>query len=143
MATVQEHAEEYAERNAASIAIAAGQTHWEMREYAERNGITFPLLADEDWSAIRSYGVNHGFGLALHNVAYHIVRPATSIFGNPGRRLHRWTGLADHSLSKSIARPATFIVEQPGIIRYIYIGSNQYDLADQEEILEHLDSLAA
>ncbi len=141
MATVQEHVDEYAERNAASIAIAAGQPLREMREYAERNGIPFPLLADEDWSAIRSYGVHHWFGLALHNFAYTIVRPATSIFGNPGRRLHKWTGLADQSLSKSIARPATFIIEQTGIVRYIYIGSNQYDLADQDEILDHLDSL--
>lgn len=141
MATVQEYADEYAKCNAASIAIAAGQRLGEMREYAERSGITFPLLADENWSAIRSYGVNHWFGLALHNFAYGIVRPATSIFGNPGRRLHKWTGLADHSLSKRIARPATFIIDQRGIVGYIYIGTNQYDLADQEEILEHLDSL--
>lgn len=139
---MQEYADEYAKRSAASIAIAAGQRLGEMREYAERSGITFPLLADEDWSAIKSYGVNHWFGLALHNFAYGIVRPATSIFGNSGRRLHKWTGLADHSLSKSIARPATFIIDQLGIIRFIYIGSNQFDLADRKEILEHLDSLA-
>lgn len=138
---MQEHVDEYAKRNAASIAIAAGQPLWEIREYAERSGATFPLLADQNWSAIRSYGVHHWFGLALHNVAYNIVRPATSIFGNPGRRLHKWTGLADHSLSRSIARPATFIIDQPGIVRYIYIGTNQFDLADQDEILDHLNSL--
>ncbi len=134
--------DEYAKRNAASIAIAAGQPLWEMREYAERSGATFPLLADQNWSAIRSYGVHHWFGLALHNFAYRIVRPATSIFGNPGRRLHKWTGLANQGLSNSIARPATFIVDSSGVIRYIYIGSSQFDLADQEKILEHLDSLA-
>jgi peroxiredoxin len=139
---VQDHVDGYAERNAASIAIAAGQPLWEMREYVERNGLTFPLLADEDWSAIKSYGVHHWFGLALHNFAYTIVRPATSIFGDPGRRLHKWTGLADHSLSRSIARPATFIIDQLGIVRYIYIGTNQFDLADQDEILEVLNSLA-
>ena len=85
--------------------------------------------------------MHHWFGLALHNFAYYIVRPATSMFGNPGRRLHKWTGLADHSLSRSIARPATFIIDRSGIIRYVYIGSNQYDLADHDEILDHLDSL--
>ena len=138
---MQEHTDAYAERNATAIAVGAGQQLCELREYAERNGITFPLLADEDWSVIRSYGVRHWFALAMHNFAYYIVRPATSIIGNLGRSIHKWTGLADHNLSKSIARPATFIIDRVGIIRYIYIGSNQYDLAEQEEILDHLNSL--
>ena len=58
-----------------------------------------------------------------------------------GFALHRWIGFADHNLSNSIARPATFIIDRRGIIRYMYIGSNQFDLAEQEEILEHLNSL--
>lgn len=142
MAIVQEHVEAYAEWNATSIAVGAGQPPGEMREYAESNGITFPLLADEDWSVIRSYGVRHWFALAMHNVAYTIVRPATYVLGNPGQRLHKWTGLANHALSNSIARPATFIVDRRGVIRYTYIGSSQFDLADQGEVLERLDSLA-
>ena len=141
MAIVQEYLDAYAERNATSIAIAAGQQLCELREYAERSGITYPLLADEDCSIIKSYGVHHWFGLALHNFAYTIVRPATLIVDKLGFALHRWIGFADHNLSNSIARPATFIIDRRGIIRYMYIGSNQYDLAEQEEIVEHLDSL--
>ena len=90
---------------------------------------------------IKSYGVYHGFGMAMHNFAYNIVRPATFIIDNLGYPLHNWIGLADHNLSNSIARPATFIIDRLGIIRYMYIGSNQFDLAEQEEILEHLNSL--
>jgi len=40
-----------------------------------------------------------------------------------------------------VARPATFIVDKLGVIRYMYIGSNQYDFAEQEEILDHLKLL--
>ena len=141
MATVQEHIDAYAERNATSIAIAAGQQLCELREYAERSGITYPLLADEDCSMIKSYGVYHWFGLAMHNFAYTIVRPATLIVDKLGFALHRWIGFADHNLSNSIARPATFIIDRRGIIRYMYIGSSQFDMAEQEEILEHLNSL--
>lgn len=142
MATVQEHTKAYAERNATSIAVGAGQPLGEMREYAERNGITFPLLADEDWSVIRSYGVRHWFALAMHNVAYTVVRPATFVIDRFGFALHEWTGLANHGLSNSIARPATFIVDIHGAIRYTYIGSSQFDMAEQQEILENLDLLA-
>ena len=113
-----------------------------MREYADSNGITFPLLADEDWSVIRSYGVRHWFALAMHNFAYTIVRPATFVIDRLGFALHEWTGLAGHVLSNSIARPATFVVDRVGVIRYTYIGSSQFDLAEPQEILDRLDSLA-
>lgn len=138
---MQEHVDAYAERNATSIAITAGQQLCEMREYAERSGITYPLLADEDWSVIKSYGIYHWFGLAAHNFAYNILRPAKFISDKLGYPLYKRIGFASHSLSNGIARPATFIIDKPGIIRYMYIGSNQFDLAEQEEILEHLNSL--
>ena len=35
----------------------------------------------------------------------------------------------------------SFVIDRRGIITYTYIGSNQFDLAEQEEILDHLDSL--
>ena len=138
---MQEHVDAYAERNATSIAVAAGQQLCEMREYAERSGITYPLLADEHWSVIKSYGIYHWFGLAAHNFAYNIFRPATFISDKFGYPLYKWIGFASHSLSNGIARPATFIIDKLGIIRYMYIGANQFDLAEQEEILEHLNSL--
>ena len=138
---MQGHVDAYAEHNATSIAIAAGQQLGEMREYAERSGITYPLLADEDWSVIKSYGIYHWFGLAAHNLAYNIFRPAMFVSNKLGYPLHNWIGFASHSLSNGIARPATFIIDKLGIIRYMYIGSNQFDLAEQEKILEHLNSL--
>ena len=138
---MQEHVDAYAERNSTSIAIAAGQQLGEMREYAERSGITYPLLADGDWSVIKSYGIYHWFGLAAHNLAYNIFRPAMFVSNKLGYPLHNWIGFASHSLSNGIARPATFIIDKLGIIRYMYIGSSQFDLAEQEEILEHLNSL--
>ena len=139
---MQEHIDAYTERNATSIAIAAGQQLCELREYAERSDITYPLMADEDRSAIKSYGVYHWFGLAIaHNLIYNILRPAGFFIDKLGYSLYNWLGLPDHSLVTRIARPATFIIDKLGIIRYMYIGSNQFDLAEQEEILEHLKLL--
>ena len=77
------------ERNATSIAIAAGQQLCELREYAERSGITYPLLADEDRSVIKSYGVYHWFGLAFaHNLIYNILRPAGFFINKLGYSLY-------------------------------------------------------
>ncbi len=76
-----------------------------LRLYAERRGIAFPLLMDEKRSVIKSYGVYHRLGLLPYNPAY------------------------------NMARPSTFIVDKLGTIRYMYIGSDQFDLARQEEII--------
>ncbi len=138
---MQEHLDAYTQRNATSIAIAAGQQVRELREYAERNGITYPLLLDADQSVIKSYGVYHYFGLAGHNFAYNIFRPATFIADKLGYPLYNYIGLADRNLRNTIARPATFIIDELGMVRYMYIGSNQFDLAEQEEVLAHLKSL--
>ena len=121
------------------MAIAAGQPLSELREHAERSGITYPLLLDVDQSTIKSYGVYHWFGLAGHNFAYNIFRPATFIADKLGYPLSNSIGLADRNLRNSIARPATFIIDELGVIRYMYIGSNQFDLAAPEEVLAHLN----
>lgn len=138
---MQEHLDAYTQHNATSIAIAAGQQLGELREYAERSGITYPLLLDADQSTIKSYGVYHWFGLAGHNFAYNIFRPATFIADKLGYPLYNYIGLADRNLSNSIARPATFIIDTLGMVRYMYIGSNQFDLAEPAEVLAHLKSL--
>lgn len=138
---MQEYIDAYTQRNATSMAIAAGQQLSELREYAERGGITYPLLLDADQSTIKSYGVYHWFGLAGHNFAYNIFRPATFIADKLGYPLYNHIGLADRNLSNSIARPATFIIDTLGMVRYMYIGSNQFDLAEPEEVLAHLKSL--
>ncbi len=41
----------------------------------------------------------------------------------------------------NIARPATFIIDKLGIIRYMYIGSHQFDMVDQTELIACLKSL--
>lgn len=41
----------------------------------------------------------------------------------------------------NIARPATFIIDKIGIVRYMYIGSHQFDLVDQTDLLECLKSI--
>ena len=76
-----------------------------LRRYAERRGIAFPLLMDEKRSVIKSYGVYH------------------------------WVGLLPHNPTYNMARPSTFIVDKLGAIRYMYIGSNQFDLAKQDDII--------
>ena len=82
-----------------------------LRLYAERRGIAFPLLMDEKRSVIKSYGVYHRLGLVPYNPAY------------------------------NMARPSTFIVDKLGTIRYMYIGSNQFDLPRQEDIVGCLKQL--
>ena len=121
------------------MAIVAGQQLSELREYAERGGITYLLLLDADQSVIKSYGVYHWFGLAVHNFAYNIFRPATFIADKLGYSLSNSIGLADRNLRNSIARPATFIIDELGVIQYMYIGSNQFDLAAPAEVLAHLN----
>ncbi len=41
----------------------------------------------------------------------------------------------------NIARPATFIIDKLGTIRYMYIGTHQFDLVDQTDVLECLKSV--
>jgi len=35
----------------------------------------------------------------------------------------------------NIARPTTFVIDRNGIIRYLYVGSSQYDRAPVDEVL--------
>ena len=52
--------------------------------------------------------------------------------------VYHWLSLDAYN----IARPATFIIDKVGIIRYMYIGSHQFDLVKQSEILESLKTVA-
>ena len=40
------------------------------------------------------------------------------------------------------ARPSTFIIDKTGIITYMYIGTHQFDLVQQTEVLESLKAVA-
>lgn len=52
--------------------------------------------------------------------------------------VYHWLSLEAYN----IARPATFIIDKTGIIRYMYIGTHQFDLVKQSEILESLKAVA-
>ena len=52
--------------------------------------------------------------------------------------VYHWLSLEAYN----IARPATFVIDKMGIIRYMYIGSHQFDLVKQTEILECLKEIA-
>lgn len=41
----------------------------------------------------------------------------------------------------NIARPATFIIDEQGTIRYMYIGTHQFDLVDQTKVIECLQAV--
>lgn len=51
--------------------------------------------------------------------------------------VYHWLSLEAYN----IARPATFIVDKLGLIRFMYIGTHQFDLVDQSEVLESLKSI--
>ncbi len=38
----------------------------------------------------------------------------------------------------NLARPATLVADRSGIVRYVYVGSNQFDRAPMEQVLEVL-----
>lgn len=68
-----------------------------------------------------------------NNITYPLlVDKARQVIKNYG--VYHWLSLEAYN----IARPATFIIDKFGIIRYMYIGSHQFDLANQTEVLECL-----
>ena len=51
--------------------------------------------------------------------------------------VYHWLSLEAYN----IARPATFVIDKAGVIQYMYIGSHQFDLVKQEEVLECLKKI--
>ena len=51
--------------------------------------------------------------------------------------VYHWLGLDAYN----IARPATFVIDEDLIIRFMYIGSHQFDLPKHEDIVATLKSL--
>ncbi|MXY29079.1 peroxiredoxin family protein [Candidatus Poribacteria bacterium] len=51
--------------------------------------------------------------------------------------VYHWLSLEAYN----IARPATFVIDKAGVIQYMYIGSHQFDLVPQEEILQCLKEI--
>ena len=86
-----------------------------------------PLAIAGQWPReFRGYAEKNGITFPL------LVDKTREVIKSYG--VYHWLSLEAYN----IARPATFIIDQTGIIRYMYIGSHQFDLAQQTEILEFL-----
>ncbi len=90
-----------------------------------------PLAIAGQWPReIRSYAEKNGITFPL------LVDRTREVIKSYG--VYHWLSLEAYN----IARPATFIIDQTGIIRYMYIGSHQFDLVDQTKVLESLMRMA-
>lgn len=97
--------------------------------YAKYAGI--PLAIAGQWPReLRGYADKNGITFPL------LVDKTRDVIKSYG--VYHWLSLEAYN----IARPATFIIDQTGIIRYMYIGSHQFDLPKQIEILESLKEIA-
>ena len=91
-----------------------------------------PLAIAGQWPReLRGYAEKNGITFPL------LVDKTRSVIKSYG--VYHWLSLEAYN----IARPATFIIDKTGIIRYMYIGSHQFDLAKQTEVLESLKDIAA
>ena len=52
--------------------------------------------------------------------------------------VYHWLGFDAYN----IARPAAFIIDKGGIIRFIHVGSHQFDLPKHAHLIACLESLA-
>ena len=90
-----------------------------------------PLAIAGQWPReLRGYAEKNGITFPL------LVDKTRNIIKSYG--VYHWLSLEAYN----IARPATFIIDETGIIRYMYIGMHQFDLAKQTEILESLKEVA-
>ena len=94
--------------------------------------VATPLAIAGQWPReLRGYAEKNGITFPL------LVDKTRSVIKSYG--VYHWLSLEAYN----IARPATFIIDKTGIIRYMYVGSHQFDLAKQTEILESLKDIAA
>lgn len=101
-----------------------------VEDYAAYTAI--PLAIAGQWPReLRGYAEKNGIAFPL------LVDKTRSVIKSYG--VYHWLSLEAYN----IARPATFIIDKTGLIRYMYIGSHQFDLAKQTEILESLKDIAA
>lgn len=97
-------------------------------DYAEYNAT--PIGIAGQWPReLRGYAERNGITYPL------LVDKERSVIKTYG--VYHWLSFEAYN----IARPATFIIDTLGIIRYIYIGSHQFDLVDQTNLLECLKSV--
>ena len=100
----------------------------QVASYAEQGAI--PLAIAGQWPReLRGYAERNGITYPL------LVDKERRVIKNYG--VYHWLSLEAYN----IARPATFIIDKRGVIRYMYIGSHQFDLAKQTEILACLRTI--
>lgn len=51
--------------------------------------------------------------------------------------VYHWLGLDAYN----IARPSTFVIDKGGIVRYIHVGSHQFDLPKHASLIACVESL--
>ena len=106
--------------------MAAVQEHSD--DYAEHNAT--PIAIAGQWPReLRGYAERKGITYPL------LVDKDRSVIKSYG--VHHWLSFEAYN----IARPATFLIDELGTIRYMYIGSHQFDLVDHAEVLECLKSI--
>ncbi len=103
-----------------------------MQEYIEAYAewTATPLAIAGQWPReLRGYADKNGITFPL------LVDKTREVIKSYG--VYHWLSLEAYN----IARPATFVIDKAGVIRYMYIGSHQFDLVPQEEILQRLKEI--
>ena len=102
------------------------QEHFEA--YAARTAT--PLAIAGQWPReLRGYAEKSGITFPL------LVDKTRDVIKSYG--VYHWLSLEAYN----IARPATFVIDKDGIIKYMYIGSHQFDLVPQSEVIESLKQI--
>ena len=106
--------------------LAAVQEH--VDDYAKLNAT--PLAIAGQWPReLRGFAERNGITFPL------LVDKDRSVIKSYG--VYHWLSFEAYN----IARPATFIIDKLGIIQYMYIGSHQFDMVDQTELIQRLKSI--
>ena len=94
-------------------------------DYASHNAI--PIAIAGQWPReLRGFAERNGISYPL------LVDKDRDVIKSYG--VYHWFSFEAYN----IARPATFIIDKLGVVRYMYIGSHQFDMVDQTELIECL-----
>ena len=97
-------------------------------EYAELGAVVLSIVGQ--WPReVRRYAETHDITFPL------LTDKEREVIKSYG--VYHWLGLDAYN----IARPATFVIDRGLIIRFMYIGSHQFDLVKHEEIVSALKGL--
>ncbi len=101
-----------------------------VERYATHHAV--PLAIAGQWPReLRGYAEKSGITFPL------LIDKTRKIIKRYG--VYHWLSLEAYN----IARPSTFIIDKTAVIRYIYVGSHQFDLVKQAEVLETLKTLGS